>query len=287
MNRVLFGLDVPASIETGRDPIAAARSAEALGFDFVSANDHILGSGSRYEAWSLLSWLAASTSQIRIATRVLGVPYREPVLVAKMAETFDRLSGGRLILGLGAGSGEAEFEAMGLEVRSVTDRVQALEEAIQIIRGLWSGSSTHEGARYRTVRAEIEPKPSHAIPIWLGTVGRRGLELTGRLANGWVPSLAYAPPERAPAMIERIIATAAAAGRNPDEIARIYNVEVSLSNAASADVIAGNAEAIADRLLGFVMMGFTGFNLLPVGPGRDEQIERLGREVVPAVRSGA
>src|SRR2546426_3421276 len=103
MTEVLFGLNIETSTAAGADPVADARKAEALGFDFVSANDHLHGVDPRYETWTMLSWVAAGTSRIRVATRVLGVPYRNPAVLAKMAETFDRMSGGRLILGLGAG----------------------------------------------------------------------------------------------------------------------------------------------------------------------------------------
>src|SRR5207244_824484 len=114
----------------------------------------------RYEAWTALAWIAASTSRIRVAPRVLGVPYRHPAIVAKMAETFDRLSGGRLILGLGAGASDEEFRALGLEVRPAGEKIQGLEEAIRIIRGVWSERGlTLEGRIYRTDRAEVEPKP--------------------------------------------------------------------------------------------------------------------------------
>lgn len=287
MKNVVFGLDVPTSLETIADPVVAALAAESLGFDFVSANDHVLGPSPRYEGWTLLSWLAASTSRIRIASRVLGVPYREPTLVAKMAETLDRLSDGRLILGLGAGSGEGEFAAMGITVGTVGDRVGALEEAIHIIRGLWSEPTlTFQGRRYESIDAQIEPKPAHRIPIWLGTVGGRGLDLVGRVGDGWIPSFMYAPPDRAPAMIQRILAAAAKANRDPDQIDRIYNVEVSVGKSEQADVITGTPDAIAEKLLGFLGIGFTGFNLLPVGKNRDAQIEQLAAEVIPAVRAG-
>jgi len=116
MAKLLFGLNLSPSVTSGPDPVAQARTAEDLGFDFVSANDHVHGPDPRYEAWTMLSWIAAETSRIRVATRVLGLPYRSPAVVAKMAETFDRLSNGRLILGLGAGASDEEFRALGLEV---------------------------------------------------------------------------------------------------------------------------------------------------------------------------
>src|SRR2546423_837588 len=100
----------------GFDPVAYGRRAEELGFDLLSISDHPADPGGTYEAWTLLSWIAASTTSIRLATRVLGVPYRSPAVVAKMAETFDRLSGGRLVLGLGGGYSDGEFRAFGLPV---------------------------------------------------------------------------------------------------------------------------------------------------------------------------
>src|SRR5687768_17460451 len=108
MSPISFGLDLPASL-TPEGPVALARAAEDLGFDFVSASDHPAGTDPSYETWTMLAFVAAGTSRIGIATRVLGVPYRPPAMVAKMAETLDRLSGGRLILGLGGGASDHEF----------------------------------------------------------------------------------------------------------------------------------------------------------------------------------
>ena len=284
MSAIQFGLDLPAIVGDGPSPVDAARAAEDLGFDFLSVNDHMLGPDPRRESWTLLSWLAASTSRIRLATRVLGVPYRHPVLVAKMAETFDRLSNGRLILGLGAGSGDNEFAAMGLSVGSVGHRVDVLGEAIEILRGIWSDTPfSHRGATFDIERAELEPKPAHPVPIWLGTVGPRGLDLVGRQAEGWIPSVAYAPPARAAEMIARIRTSARDAGRDPDKIAYVYNVKVDLDSRGSDDVLGGGSQAVIKQLAAFTKLGFTGFNFVVVGPVRDVQIERLAREVVPEV----
>src|SRR5262245_41629026 len=95
MHAVRFGLNVSTPAAPGADPVADARRAEELGFDFVSASDHLHGEQPNYETWTMLSWIAAETSSLRVATRVLAVPYRSPAVLAKMAETFDRLSGGR------------------------------------------------------------------------------------------------------------------------------------------------------------------------------------------------
>ncbi len=288
MGPVQFGLNIATSVTPGSDPVAEARAAESLGFDFVSANDHLHGPDPRYETWTMLSWIAAATSRIHVATRVLGMPYRNPAVVAKMAETFDRLSSGRLILGLGGGAVDDEFRAFGLGVRPPRDKVDGLEEAVRIIRGLWSERSfTFQGRLYGTEGAEVEPKPERPIPVWLGTFGDRALALTGRLADGWIPSLDHAPPERVIAMRERVLQAACEAGREPDEITCAYNMEIRVDEHPSPQpfVMSGPPAALVDRLLRFVELGFTAFNFVPAGPGTHEQVERLAIEVIPAVRA--
>lgn len=290
MTGLLFGLNVSTSAAPGADPVADATRAEELGFDFLSANDHPCGKDPTHETWTMLSWIAARTSRIHIATRVLGVPYRNPAIVAKMAETLDRLSGGRLILGLGGGGSDEEFRAFGLGVRSPRDKVKGLGEAIRITHGLWSEQAfTFEGRLYRTEGAEMEPKPARRIPIWAGTFGDRALALTGRLADGWIPSFELAPPDRAKVMRERVLSAANAAGRGPEEITCAYNMEIRVGEASDpgSSVVSGRSDQIAERLLGFVDMGFTAFNFIPSGPDTADQIDRLSHEVIPAVRAGA
>jgi len=287
---VLFGVNVSSSAAPGADPVADAVRAEELGFDFVSASDHPCGTDPTFETWTMLTWIAAATSRIRVATRVLGVPYRPPAIVAKMAETLDRLSGGRLVLGLGGGYSDAEFRAFGLGVPTPRDKVDGLAEAITITRGLWSQPAfTFAGRRYRTEAADLEPKPGHHIPIWVGTYGPRALDLTGRLADGWIPSLGFAPPEQIPPMRDRIFAAAAAAGRDPGEITCVYNVPVRVDEQAEnrPGVVSGHPAAVAERLAALLGLGFTALNLMPAGPAPDEQVERLATDVIPAVRSAA
>jgi probable F420-dependent oxidoreductase len=279
---LLFGLDVPATSAT--NGVDVARGAERLGFDFVSTNDHVIGDDPRHEAWTLLTWLAASTSQVRLATRVLGVPYREPALVAKMATTLAELTHGRLILGLGAGSGEDEFEAIGLARRSLRQRISDLEEAIVVIRRLWTENRvSYEGSRYRVANATLEPKPVTPIPIWLGTAGPRGLSLVGRLADGWIPSYGHASPDEVTDMISVIDSAAYDAGRDPASIARIYNVSVSLDGVPDADVH-GDADEVVEQLGTLMALGFTGFNLQPIDNDA-HAVERLARSVLPGLRS--
>jgi alkanesulfonate monooxygenase SsuD/methylene tetrahydromethanopterin reductase-like flavin-dependent oxidoreductase (luciferase family) len=287
---LLFGLNVPASAAPGADPVALARRAEELGFDFVSTADHPCGDQPTYETWTMLSWIAAHTSRIRVATRVLGLPYRYPAMVAKMAETLDRLSGGRLILGLGGGYSDDEFRAFGIGVPSPRDKVDGLAEAITITRGLWSQPCfSFEGRRYRTAGAALEPKPGHDIPIWLGTFGDRALAVTGRLADGWIPSLGHVSAEQLTVMRERVLAAAREAGRDPGQITCALNLQVQVDEQATAGppVLAGPPGAVAAQLSGFVRAGFTALNFIAAGRPADEQAERLAREVLPEVTAAA
>lgn len=289
MTALTFGLGITPGAGPGDDPVGDARRAEEFGFDFVSAYDHPCGTAPTVETWTLLTWIAASTSTIGIASRVLGVPYRAPAMVAKMAESLDRLSGGRLILGLGGGHSDAEFRAFGLTVPSPRDKVDGLEEAIHITRGLWSRPAfTFEGRLHRTEDADLMPKPARHIPLWLGTFGPRALDLTGRLADGWIPSYGFAPPEQVTVMRERVLGAAEKAGRDPGEIVCAYHVHVRVGEQARDEpgVVAGTAEAVAERLAGFAGLGFSTLSLAPApGSNPREQAELLAREVIPAVRA--
>jgi alkanesulfonate monooxygenase SsuD/methylene tetrahydromethanopterin reductase-like flavin-dependent oxidoreductase (luciferase family) len=286
--KLIFGLNVSASADPGADPLAAAVRAEELGFDFVSANDHPNGTSPTHEVWTMLAWIAARTSRIKVATRVLGVPYRPPAILAKMAVTLQELSRGRLILGLGGGSSDEGLEAFGVGSLSPRAKIDALEDAIQILRGAWSQPNfVFEGHAYTARGVNIEPKPSIPIPIWLGTFGERGLALTGRLADGWIPSHGIAPPEEARVMRELVRAAAREAGREPDSLRYVYNIAIRVGDRRETepDVVSGSPDRLAEQLLKFAQLGFDGMNFVTVGPDRDEESARLAGEVLPVLRA--
>ena len=290
MPPLTFGVNISTSSASGANPARDAQTAEALGFDFVSASDHPSGPHPTFEAWTMLTWVAAATNRASVVSRVLSTPFRAPALVAKMAESLDRLSGGRLVLGLGAGATDNELHGFGLNVPSAGAKVDGLEDALHVVRGLWAEPGyTYEGRVYRTYRAEMEPKPARPIPIWLGTFGHRALALTGRLADGSIPSLGYAPLAELPAMRDRVMAAAVAAGRGLHEVTCALNLEVAVtqSGGMGPDVIAGPPLRIAEHIRQFVALGFTAFNFMPVGPYPESQTELLATEVVPAVREPA
>ena len=278
--------------------IAQAREAEALGFDLVTVHpDHPgattqFGTDASLEAWTALSWIAAQTTTIQVAPCILALPYRHPALIAKMAETLDRLSGGRLILALGAGGVDQNIEAFGLPRRKAVEKIGALEEAIDIIRGLWSQSPFSYTGKYFTVHnASLEPKPTHAMPIWLGGHGPRMLDLVGRKADGWLPTLHFLvqvlgrQPEQLYAMQTSVRQAALAAGRDPETITYAANVAVLISERAGKrrGRVVGSQQEIIEQLQVFLDHGFTFLNFWTSGD-ESRQREQLAQEIIPALR---
>ena len=280
-----FGLSiVPASadVELAR---SLARRADELGLDLVGIQDHPYQW--RYvETWALMADLLARTERVRLFPDVTNLPLRWPAMIAKQAATLDVLSGGRFELGLGAGAFWEEIRAMGGPVRSGGEALAALEDGIRIIRAFWSGERTITvaGEHYAVRGLHPGPAPAHAIGIWLGVGKPRALALTGRLADGWVPSLSWATPERVPEMQERIDDGAAAVGRAPAEIRRVLNVNGTIADGPAQGLLNGPPEHWAETLAGSAEeLGFDTFVLWP-----DEeplgQLERFAHEVVPALR---
>src|SRR5918992_1898721 len=282
-----FGISIIPSASGRSDPVAEAVRAEELGFNLVTVWDHPHGELPSFETWTLMTWIAARTSRIRVASDVLGLPLRLPALTAKMAESLDRLSNGRLILGLGAGGNDAEFAGYGAPVRTPDEKVDALEEALTVIRGVWSEQTfTFEGRHYRTDGTLLEPKPSRPIPIWLGTYGPKARALTGRKADGWIPSLAYAPLPVATRSLADVRVAAERAGRDPDELDYAINVGMRVGGSRPPDPdrrLGGDPDEIVEGVLEILDAGFTVVSFF-VGGRRDEQAERLATEIVPAVR---
>jgi alkanesulfonate monooxygenase SsuD/methylene tetrahydromethanopterin reductase-like flavin-dependent oxidoreductase (luciferase family) len=207
-------------------------------------------------------------------------------MLAKLAASLDLMSGGRFELGLGAGTFWDAVAAMGGPRRSPGESVDALGEAVEIIRRAWSGerSISFEGRHYQVAGFHPGPPPPHEIGIWVGAYKPRMLELTGRLGDGWVPSLGYAPPAAIPEMAKRIDEGAARAGRDPSAIRRLYNVSGVILDGPARELLRGPPEHWIETLTGFVVE--LGFDSLVFSPADDVlgQIERFAHEVVPGVR---
>jgi alkanesulfonate monooxygenase SsuD/methylene tetrahydromethanopterin reductase-like flavin-dependent oxidoreductase (luciferase family) len=280
-----FGLSIVpsgAEIDAAR---SLARRADELGLDLIGIQDHPY-QWRFLDTWSLLADLLARTERVRFFPDVANLPLRGPAMIAKHAASLDALSNGRFELGLGAGAFWDAIAAMGGPRRSGREALEGLEEAIAIIRAFWSGERaiSFQGKHYVVRGLHPGPAPAHAIGIWLGVGKPRSLALTGRLADGWVPSLFWATPERVPGMQRRIDDAAAAAGRDPAQIRRVYNVGGTISDTSTGDLLNGPPEQWIETLVSFAReLGFDTFIFWP-----DEeplhQLERFAEEVVPALR---
>jgi alkanesulfonate monooxygenase SsuD/methylene tetrahydromethanopterin reductase-like flavin-dependent oxidoreductase (luciferase family) len=178
-----------------------------------------------FDTWTLLIAMAMRTKRVTVFPDVANLPLRPPAVLAKAVASLDILSGGRVELGLGAGGFWDAIKAMGGPVRTPGESVASLEEAIKVIRMMWSAErGLHfDGKFYQLAGAQSGPVPAHPIGIWVGAYKPRMLSLIGRLADGWVPSLGYVQPSDLAEANKRIDEAATAAGRDPKSIRRIVN----------------------------------------------------------------
>lgn len=264
--------------------LALARLADEENLECVGIQDHPYQR--RFlDTWMLMATVLAKTERVFVFPDVANLPLRPPAVLAKSAASLDVLSGGRFELGLGAGAFWEAIEAMGGPRRSPREAVDALEEAIEIIRLMWSGqrSLRFEGRHYRLAGVRPGPQPVHSMGIWLGVGGRRTLALAGRAADGWVPSSGWASPGKLPDMHARIDEAAAAAGRDPADIARVYNVWGKIDGPGG--FLQGGVTQWVDQLTELAVKH--GMDTFVFGPSEDPvpQLQRFAAEVVPAVRN--
>lgn len=216
-----------------------------------------------------------------------NLPLRPPATLAKLAASLDVMSGGRFELGLGAGAFWDGIAAIGGPRRPPGESVEALEEAIEIIRRFWSGERTvaYGGRHYQVAGLHPGPPPAHEIEIWVGAYKPRMLDLTGRLADGWLPSYGVAPPEALPELARRVDEGARRAGRDPSAVRRLYNVNGTIADGPVRERLNGPPDHWIETLTGFVReLGFDTFIFSPGGDDIVGQIERFAREVAPGVR---
>jgi alkanesulfonate monooxygenase SsuD/methylene tetrahydromethanopterin reductase-like flavin-dependent oxidoreductase (luciferase family) len=293
---VRFGISVvPASEQLDRSR-QLVRVADEAGLDLVGIQDHPYQR--RFlDTWSLIPALVAETERISFFTDVANLPLRPPAVMAKAAASLDVLSGGRFELGLGAG-GLAELIAnFGGPRRTPGESVEALAEAIDLIRLLWSEerSVSFEGKHYRLDDARPGPRPAHPIGIWVGAFRPRMLRLVGRKADGWLPSLGVLTRDELRAGHETIDAAAEKAGRDPGSIRRIINVQGLIGDGPApsrselpvgylaGEPLAGPPDWWVETLAGFVEDRFDTLVFWPVDTTR-AQVEALAAEVAPHLR---
>jgi hypothetical protein len=285
-HELLFGSFITPEARKPERVAALARLSEQAGLDLATFQDHPYQA--RFlDTWTLLSYLAAATTRIRLSANVLSLPLRQPAVIARSAASLDLLSGGRVELAIGTGSFWDAVEANGGPRRTPGEAVDALDEAIGIIREMWAagrpGGVRVDGQHYRVVGAKRGPAPAHDISIWVGALKPRMLRMIGRAADGWLPSLHGLPGGLAELDADNAIIdeAAAAAGRDPGAVRRLVNI-TGRYTAAAAGLLAGPpgnwAEYLADLALNH---GMSGFILMGDDPSA---IRRFGEEVAPAVR---
>lgn len=266
------------------------RLGEQLGFDSVWVGDHLLyrdeihGARGPWEAWTMLAAIAASTSRIAIGPLVACTSFHNPAMLAKLAATVDEISGGRLILGLGAGWNETEYRAFGFPFDR---RVARFAEAFTIIRSLLrDGRVDFDGEFYSARDCELLPRPRPGgPPLMVGSIGERMLELTVPYVDAWNAWFSWTGnrPEGIEPLRAKVDAACAAAGRKPDDVERTVAVLVRLPGATGrgeddpseqVPPLEGTPEAIADGLRAYARQGINHLQLV-IDPITEASLEAL------------
>ncbi|GII55981.1 hypothetical protein Pth03_43700 [Planotetraspora thailandica] len=259
---------------------------EQVGLDLVTFQDHPY-QPAFLDTWTLISWAAARTERVHLSGNVTNLPLRQPAVLARSVTSLDLLSGGRIDLGLGAGGFWDAIAAMGGRKLTPGESVQALSEAIDIIRGIWAaderGALDVDGAYYKVKGAKRGPAPAHDVPIWLGAYKPRMLRLIGEKADGWLPSLGYLSSPTLREGNEIIDESAARHGRDPHEIRRLLNIQGAFGT--SSGLFQGPTGQWVEQLLPFVLEdGISTFILVSDDP---VTLQTFAEEVAPALRAQA
>jgi alkanesulfonate monooxygenase SsuD/methylene tetrahydromethanopterin reductase-like flavin-dependent oxidoreductase (luciferase family) len=286
-----FGYFLIPEAADPRRVLETARLADRLGYDLLAVQDHPY-QPAHLDTLALLGVILGQTERIRVFQDVANVPLRPPAMFAKAAATLDVLSGGRFEAGLGGGGFLRAAQAMGAPVLTAGESLEALEEAVAILRASWSGAPAldFDGRHYRLDGARPGPVPAHEIGIWLGAMKPRALALTGRVADGWAaPLMNYLPPAAAANAQTVIDRAAREAGRDAAEIRRIYNVPGAFTASAPAtaqdsdDAIVGPPDHWAEVLTHLALdLGFGTFVLM--GPPDPQMLRTFIEDVAPRVR---
>ena len=282
---LLFGSFITPSNADPQAVVSLAQTSERVGLDLVTFQDHPYQP--RFlDTWTLLSYVAARTERVRLSGNVLNLPLRPPAVLARAAASLDLLSGGRFELGLGAGGFWDAIAAMGGRRLSPGQAVEALSEAVDIIRGVWDADARErlrvDGRYYRVDGAKRGPAPAHDIEIWLGAYKPRMLRLIGAKADGWLPSLPYLDSLATIAEAhKRIDEAAAEAGRDPRDVRRLLNIGGRFGP-RSEGLLTGPPEQWVEQLAALTLEhGFSAYIVMGDDP---DLLARVGQEVAPALR---
>jgi alkanesulfonate monooxygenase SsuD/methylene tetrahydromethanopterin reductase-like flavin-dependent oxidoreductase (luciferase family) len=283
---VQFGVFVTPDATDPSRPIETATLAEELGFDLIGVQDHPY-QRRFYDAFTLLTAIAVRTKRVTVFPDVANLPLRPPAVMAKAAASIDLLSGGRFELGLGAGAFWEAIKAMGGPMRTPGQSVSALEEAIHVIRLMWSTERAvrYDGKFYQLSGVRPGPVPAHPIGIWLGAYKPRMLALIGRLADGWVPSFGYVKEPDLAEANARIDDAARAAGCDPASIRRVLNIGGFITDGPVNGPFEGPADHWVETLASLTLeYGLDSYLIGDVAQDLPDQFRRFASEVAPRVR---
>lgn len=292
--RVLFGFGLETGVSEVEALLAHARQADRAGLDLVTLSDHPYFPD-RLDAYAALGVVLGATTNITGAVDVTNLPSRPAPMLARTITALCELTGGRVALGIGAGGLWDEIAKLGTRRLSPGQAVRAMEEAITLVRLLCGGGEpvTFDGEFYHV--EDLIPARVPAPPIWTGSNGPRSLAVTGRVADGWFPGYAADWLSERFATSRPVIDEAAvAAGRDPSEIATIYNFPgrvtkdpLPATRDESGRWIGGSPAQWAEELTGAVLNhGAAGFVYFPVNDGTTTEaaLATWATEIVPAIR---
>jgi F420-dependent oxidoreductase-like protein len=272
----------------------AWRRIESLGFGWISIWDHFYGATGKpddaacLEAVAMHAALACETSRVRIGSLVYSIGYRHPAVLAKAITAIDLLSGGRAEMGIGAGWAEVEYNAYGIPFPPVKERLDQLEEGIQVLRGLLHNDVTSfAGQHFSVHEARNEPRPvQERIPIWVGGGGeKRTLKIAARYADAW--NVPFVPPEEFTRKRGVLHDHCESVSRDPATIRCAVNVALAwtedslraqfghLANYVRNGCLTGSDEQVLDRIGQYVEGGADQVNIALRAPFDLDAIERL------------
>lgn len=294
VQEIVFGFGAHSGIDEVPELLRMAQQADRDGLDIFSLSDHPY-IGGRLDAYAALGFILGRTRHISGFANVTNLPTRPAPMLARTVTSLSALSGGRIVLGMGAGGLWDRISDMGVPRLSPGDAVDAFEEAIVLIKSLSGGGPpvTYQGRHYQV--DQIEPAPVAAPPVWTGSVGPKSLAATGRVADGWIPGHAadwLSPRYRVSRQV--IDEAAAAVGRDPGEIRTVFNFPGRITDRplpATRDRdgrwIGGSVGQWVEELTGAVLEhGASGFTLFSADHSAPDVVflGRWAREIVPAVR---
>jgi len=312
---IRFGLQTPPEGARWDELVQVWQFAERLGYDSIWSSDHFITSLFQdrpetpvFDGWTALAGLAALTQRIRFGVMLTGTPFRHPPQLAKIAVTIDQMSGGRLIMGIGAAWNKLEHEMYGVDWRANAERVHRMGEAVQIFKLLWTQPrATFNGRYYQLKDAICEPKPVQRphIPIWVGGWGEQlTLKYAARYADGWNLT---GSPISLPAKVAALRRHCEAAGRDFNEIEKsVMHMRLIMTDDQAAvrrfveaqsyrratgyedmkgHFMLGTPAEMRETIGKLIDLGFTHFVAQVVAPYDYEAIERWYKEVALAFKA--